>query len=160
MLLKIYYVISTLLIPFTGIYINRRIRLNKEDSKRFKERYGIASVYRAKGSLIWLHAASVGESLSILPIINELEKRITFLINLGLGYLTVNRKSNSLSGGETQRINIAKSIGSGLVGAWYILDEPSIGLHAKDTKKLIKILKNKKIWNVSPQKVFNDIKFL
>ena len=79
-----------------------------------------------------------------IKIISELEKRISFLIDLGLGYLTINRKSNSLSGGETQRINIAKSIGSGLIGALYILDEPSIGLHAKDTKKLIKILQSLK----------------
>ena len=74
MLLKIYYVISILLMPLTGIYINRRIKLNKEDTKRFKERYGRASVQRIEGSLAWLHAASVGESLSILTIINELEK--------------------------------------------------------------------------------------
>jgi 3-deoxy-D-manno-octulosonic-acid transferase len=74
MLLKIYYVISILLMPLTGIYINRRIKLNKEDTKRFKERYGRASVERTEGSLAWLHAASVGESLSILTIINELEK--------------------------------------------------------------------------------------
>ena len=74
MLLKIYYVISILLMPLTGIYINRRIKLNKEDTKRFKERYGRASVQRTEGSLAWLHAASVGESLSILTIINELEK--------------------------------------------------------------------------------------
>ena len=74
MLLKIYYVISILLMPLTGIYINRRIKLNKEDTKRFKERYGRSSVQRTEGSLAWLHAASVGESLSILTIINELEK--------------------------------------------------------------------------------------
>ena len=73
MLLKIYYLISMLLIPFTGLYIRRRIKLDKEDPNRFRERYGKASVSREEGKLIWIHAASVGESLSILPIINELE---------------------------------------------------------------------------------------
>ena len=77
-------------------------------------------------------------------IIYEIESRINILINLGLGYMQLKRKSNSLSGGETQRINIAKSIGSGLIGALYILDEPSIGLHSRDTKKLIKILQELK----------------
>ena len=71
---------------------------------------------------------------------NEITSRIESMLNLGLGYLTLNRKCNSLSGGETQKINITKSIGSGLVGSLYILDEPSIGLHSRDTKKLIKIL--------------------
>ena len=73
MLLKIYYAISVLLIPFTGFYIRRRIKLDKEDPNRFKERYGKASVVREDGNLVWIHAASVGESLSILPIINKLE---------------------------------------------------------------------------------------
>jgi 3-deoxy-D-manno-octulosonic-acid transferase len=62
-----------LLIPFTGLYIGRRIKLGKEDPNRFRERYGKASMSRKEGKLIWIHAASVGESLSILPIINELE---------------------------------------------------------------------------------------
>ena len=64
-----------------------------------------------------------------------------FLSNVGLDYLTLNRKSNTLSGGESQRINLATSLGSSLVGSMYILDEPSIGLHPKDTEKLILVLK-------------------
>ncbi len=71
----------------------------------------------------------------------EVENRIQFLINVGLGYLTLNRLSNSLSGGESQRINLATSLGSSLVGSLYILDEPSIGLHSRDTDLLIKVLR-------------------
>ena len=70
----------------------------------------------------------------------EINNRLDFLQNVGLNYLTLNRKSNSLSGGESQRINLATSLGSSLVGSMYILDEPSIGLHPKDTKKLINVL--------------------
>ena len=66
------------------------------------------------------------------------------MIKLGLGYLTLNRKSSSLSGGESQRINIAKSVGSVLVGSIYVLDEPSLGLHSRDTKNLIRTLKKLK----------------
>ena len=77
----------------------------------------------------------------IKNILPEIINRLDFLIKLGLGYLTLNRSSNSLSGGESQRINIAKSIGGGLIGSIYILDEPSIGLHPKDTKELIIVLK-------------------
>ena len=76
----------------------------------------------------------------INKIKNEITRRITTLINLGLDYLTLNRKSNSLSGGENQRINLAKAIGSVLVGSIYILDEPTIGLHSKDTNKLLSVL--------------------
>lgn len=65
-----------------------------------------------------------------------------FLSNVGLDYLTLNRRSNTLSGGESQRINLATSLGSSLVGSMYILDEPSIGLHPKDTEKLIQVLKD------------------
>ncbi len=71
----------------------------------------------------------------------EIQSRIQFLIDVGLGYLTLNRLSNSLSGGESQRINLATSLGSSLVGSLYILDEPSIGLHPRDTNLLIKVLK-------------------
>ena len=74
MLLKIYYLISTLFIPFYSIYINRRIKLKKEDQGRFNERFGKPSVERKSGDLIWIHAASVGECLSALPVINEIEK--------------------------------------------------------------------------------------
>ena len=73
-------------------------------------------------------------------ILTEIKNRIQFLMDVGLSYLTINRRSSSLSGGESQRINLATSLGSSLVGSMYILDEPSIGLHSKDTERLIKIL--------------------
>ena len=75
-------------------------------------------------------------------LLTEINSRIRFLINVGLGYLTLNRLSNSLSGGESQRINLATSLGSSLVGSLYILDEPSIGLHSRDTDLLIKVLRD------------------
>jgi excinuclease ABC subunit A len=75
-------------------------------------------------------------------LLKEINSRLEFLSDVGLSYLTLNRKSNSLSGGESQRINLATSLGSSLVGSMYILDEPSIGLHPRDTKRLIKVLKN------------------
>ena len=74
-------------------------------------------------------------------ILTEITNRINFLMDVGLGYLTLNRLSNSLSGGESQRINLATSLGSSLVGSLYILDEPSIGLHSRDTDRLIKVLR-------------------
>ena len=81
-------------------------------------------------------------------LLKEIISRLEFSKKVGLGYLTLNRKSNSLSGGETQRINLATSLGSALVGSIYVLDEPSVGLHPEDTLKLIEILLNlKKIGN-------------
>ena len=74
-------------------------------------------------------------------ILSELRNRISYLMDVGLGYLTLNRASNTLSGGESQRINLATSLGSSLVGSMYILDEPSIGLHSRDTDRLIKVLR-------------------
>lgn len=71
----------------------------------------------------------------------EINSRLEFLIDVGLGYLSLNRASNTLSGGESQRINLATSLGSSLVGSIYILDEPSIGLHSRDTDRLISVLK-------------------
>lgn len=81
------------------------------------------------------HEAAIAERL-----LKEIRTRIGFLQKVGLGYLTLNRKSNTLSGGESQRINLATSLGSSLVGSMYILDEPSIGLHPKDTENLIEVL--------------------
>ncbi|MCB0427140.1 MAG: excinuclease ABC subunit A, partial [Mangrovimonas sp.] len=75
-------------------------------------------------------------------LLKEINNRLGFLSNVGLDYLTLNRKSNTLSGGESQRINLATSLGSSLVGSMYILDEPSIGLHPKDTENLISVLKS------------------
>lgn len=75
-------------------------------------------------------------------LLKEINNRLMFLSDVGLEYLTLNRKSNSLSGGESQRINLATSLGSSLVGSMYILDEPSIGLHPKDTEKLITVLRS------------------
>ncbi len=74
-------------------------------------------------------------------ILIEITNRLQFLEDVGLGYLTLNRLSNTLSGGESQRINLATSLGSSLVGSLYILDEPSIGLHPRDTNRLLKVLK-------------------
>lgn len=75
-------------------------------------------------------------------LLKEINTRLAFLVKLGLGYLTLNRKSNSLSGGESQRINLATSLGSSLVGSLYILDEPSIGLHPRDGQRLIEVLQS------------------
>jgi excinuclease ABC subunit A len=75
-------------------------------------------------------------------LLTEINNRLQFLSEVGLDYLTLNRKSNTLSGGESQRINLATSLGSSLVGSMYILDEPSIGLHPRDTERLIGVLKN------------------
>jgi len=75
-------------------------------------------------------------------ILKEINNRLQFLSDVGLNYLSLNRNSNTLSGGESQRINLATSLGSSLVGSMYILDEPSIGLHSRDTERLIKVLKN------------------
>ena len=74
-------------------------------------------------------------------ILTEINNRLEFLMDVGLGYLTLNRLSSTLSGGESQRINLATSLGSSLVGSMYILDEPSIGLHSRDTERLIKVLR-------------------
>lgn len=74
-------------------------------------------------------------------IIKEINGRLHYLVNVGLGYLTLNRPSNTLSGGESQRISLATSLGSSLIGSLYILDEPSIGLHSRDTDRLISILR-------------------
>ena len=77
-------------------------------------------------------------------VLKEINSRLKFISNVGLGYLTLNRKSSTLSGGESQRINLATSLGSSLVSSLYVLDEPSIGLHPRDTEKLIDILKELK----------------
>ena len=75
-------------------------------------------------------------------LLTEIRNRLAYLMQVGLGYLTLNRKSNTLSGGESQRINLATSLGSSLVGSMYILDEPSIGLHPRDTENLIGVLES------------------
>lgn len=82
------------------------------------------------------HDAEVSKRL-----LAEIKNRLLFLSEVGLGYLTLNRQSNTLSGGESQRINLTTSLGSSLVGSLYILDEPSIGLHSRDTNRLIHVLK-------------------
>ena len=81
------------------------------------------------------------DALIAKRLLVEINNRLQFLMDVGLSYLTLNRLSNTLSGGESQRINLATSLGSSLVGSLYILDEPSIGLHSRDTQRLIKVLK-------------------
>lgn len=83
------------------------------------------------------HDQEIAERLLI-----EINSRLNFVREVGLGYLTLNRRSNTLSGGESQRIQLATSLGSSLVGSMYILDEPSIGLHSRDNERLIEVLKN------------------
>ena len=80
------------------------------------------------------------ERQTVEMVLKEIENRLQFMHDVGLSYLTLNRQSNTLSGGESQRINLAKSLGSSLVGSLYVLDEPSIGLHPRDTKRLIHVL--------------------
>jgi excinuclease ABC subunit A len=93
------------------------------------------SLIHFKNIVLDKHDTEIGKRLLL-----EITNRLQFLSDVGLSYLTLNRLSNTLSGGESQRINLATSLGSSLVGAMYILDEPSIGLHPKDTQRLIKVL--------------------
>lgn len=81
------------------------------------------------------------EAIIAKRLLAEIKSRLQFLLDVGLGYLTLNRLSNTLSGGESQRINLTTNLGSSLVGSAYILDEPSIGLHSRDTERLIKVLR-------------------
>ncbi len=92
----------------------------------------------------WFDALTLSETDQAVGkrLLVEIKQRLQFLLDVGLGYLTLDRLSNSLSGGESQRINLAASLGSSLVGSLYILDEPSIGLHSRDTHKLIQVLRN------------------
>ena len=91
----------------------------------------------------WFDALELTEQEQAIGkrLLTEINSRLQFLLDVGLGYLTLNRMSNTLSGGESQRINLTTSLGSSLVGSLYILDEPSIGLHSRDTNRLIKVLK-------------------
>ena len=90
----------------------------------------------------WFNSATLNTHLSHFDsLLTEIRSRLQFMQDVGLGYLTLSRMSNTLSGGEGQRINLAKSLGSSLVGSLYVLDEPSIGLHPRDTQRLIHVLK-------------------
>ncbi|NJB69694.1 excinuclease ABC subunit A [Saonia flava] len=97
-----------------------------------------------KKLMVFFESLSLSEHDSKIAsrLLIEINSRLGFLSKVGLSYLTLNRKSNTLSGGESQRINLATSLGSSLVGSMYILDEPSIGLHPKDTENLIEVLKS------------------
>ena len=97
-------------------------------------------VYELKEFFRTLHLDEHDQTIA-KRLLNEITSRLNFLDDVGLGYLTLNRLSNTLSGGESQRINLATSLGSSLVGSLYILDEPSIGLHSRDTARLIKVLR-------------------
>ena len=91
---------------------------------------------------IWFDNETLNKQLATFnTLLIEIRSRLQFMQDVGLGYLTLNRLSNTLSGGEGQRINLAKSLGSSLVGSLYVLDEPSIGLHPRDTQRLIHVLK-------------------
>ena len=106
--------------------------------KSKSDKGGIATLSADRGKL------SRKEREIARNIIKEINERLLFLENVGLGYLTLSRTSGTLSGGESQRIRLASQIGSGLTGVLYVLDEPSIGLHQRDNKKLLSTLKRLK----------------
>lgn len=92
----------------------------------------------------WTSALELDQTESKIAnkLLHEINSRLDFLLTVGLNYLTLNRLSNTLSGGESQRINLTTSLGSSLVGSLYVIDEPSIGMHSRDTERLIKVLKS------------------
>ncbi|GMU86958.1 MAG: UvrABC system protein A [Ignavibacteriales bacterium] len=131
---------------YTTCYVCKGARLRKE---ALQVKVGGKNIYEL-GLLPITQTHEFFNSLSLTGyelniadrILKELDKRLSFLSDVGLGYLTLDRLSSTLSGGETQRINLATALGSALTGTLYVLDEPSIGLHPRDNAKLIKILKN------------------
>ena len=98
------------------------------------------TVEKAKAFFENLELNSEGSKIAE-PIIREINSRLGFMFDVGLGYLTLDRKTGSLSGGEAQRIRLATQVGSGLVGVCYVLDEPTIGLHQRDNTRLIRTLR-------------------
>ena len=112
------------LVVLPGYSIDDVTRLTVERAKRFFEN---------------LRLSEEGEKIAE-PIVREIGARLGFMFDVGLGYLTLDRKTGSLSGGEAQRIRLATQVGSGLVGVCYVLDEPTIGLHQRDNARLIRTL--------------------
>ncbi len=124
------------------------------DGKRLREsslavllgNKNIAEVYdfTVEEMIDWIKKLKLGKQKKIIakPIVREIKTRLGFLNNVGLGYLTLSRRANTLSGGEAQRIRLASQIGTGLTGVLYVLDEPSIGLHSRDINKLLDTLTN------------------
>ncbi|MDQ1263775.1 MAG: excinuclease subunit [Campylobacterota bacterium] len=125
-------------------------RLKKESLAVKVANKGIAEILDMpmKNSYEWFKQTqnfsylSAQSSLVAAPILNEIRERLYFLYDVGLGYITLGRDARTISGGEAQRIRIASQIGSGLTGVMYVLDEPSIGLHERDTQKLIRTLRS------------------
>lgn len=116
---------------------------NNEDSESGKN-IAEFSALSIKDALEWASQLKFSKAESIIadPILKEVKGRLSFLLDVGLGYLTLDRYAATLSGGESQRIRLATQIGSGLVGVIYVLDEPSIGLHQRDNGKLLQALRN------------------
>ncbi len=123
-----------------------RITEINENIKSWKDYMSLSNILLMSidDAVTYFNSLKISEQHQIIAkrMLTEITNRLGFLQNVGLGYLSLNRLSNTLSGGETQRINLATSLGSSLVGSLYILDEPSIGLHSKDTEKLIEVLKH------------------
>ncbi|MDB9762176.1 excinuclease ABC subunit UvrA [Alphaproteobacteria bacterium] len=125
-----------------GYRLNEQALSVKIDNKNIAE-ISMMTIINMKSWISNINANLTKQNKEISsPIIKEISLRLEFLIDVGLDYLTLNRKSNTLSGGESQRIRLASQIGSGLTGILYVLDEPSIGLHQRDNIKLIETLKN------------------
>lgn len=120
-----------------------RLRKDAEYVKINERSFAEVAALSIERSLVFFKnlSLSVQDQKIAERLLTEIINRLAFLLDVGLGYLTLSRASNTLSGGESQRINLATSLGSSLVGSMYILDEPSIGLHPNDTQKLIKVLK-------------------
>ena len=116
-------------------------RLRKEAEYVLVNGKSIAELNQLPISSLQLVVANWQLDEAFEPLVMEIRSRLQFMQDVGLGYLTLNRMSSTLSGGEGQRINLAKSLGSSLVGSLYVLDEPSIGLHPRDTQRLIHVLK-------------------
>ena len=119
-------------------------RLNELANNVFIEKHNIYEIcnYNITNCLYFFKNIKIEGQRAIISekILKEIIQRLTFLLNIGLGYLNLNRKAGTLSGGEAQRIRLASQIGAGLVGVLYVLDEPSIGLHQRDNKKLLQTL--------------------
>ena len=122
------------------------LRLNKEalSVKVYKKNIAEISAMSINGSLNYFHNLKLTkrEELTVGKVVVEIKNRLGFLVDVGLNYLTLDRTGTTLAGGEAQRIRLASQIGSALVGVLYVLDEPSIGLHARDNKKLLDTLKH------------------